>query len=52
MLFMGPENDPGFNGLSANCLKDMTESTTLSPLCYPNNYLSDLQPEVAKPGFY
>ena len=35
-----------------NCLKEVIESATLNPLCYPNSYLSELQPEAAVPDFH
>ena len=34
------------------CLEEVIESATLNPLCYPNSYLSDLQPEAAVPDFH
>ena len=48
----GPETDPGVSGPPINCLKEVTESATLNPLCYPNSYLSELQPEAAVPDFH
>ena len=36
----------------SNCLKEVIESATLNPLCYPNSYLSELQPEAAVPDFH
>ena len=41
----GPETDPGVSGPPINCLKEVTESATLNTLCYPNNYLAELQSE-------
>ena len=39
----GPEIDPGISGPPINCVKEMIESATLNPLCYPNSYLAELQ---------
>ena len=40
---IGPETDSGVSGLPISCLKDMIESATLNPVCYPNSYLVELQ---------
>ena len=48
----GPETDPGVSGPPINCLDEVIESATLNPLCYPNSYLSELQPEAAVPDFH
>ena len=39
----GPETDPGVSGTPINCLREVIESATLNPLCYPNSYLAELQ---------
>ena len=36
----------------SNCLEEVIEPATLNPLCYPNSYLSELQPETAVPDFH
>ena len=36
----------------SNCLEEVIELATLNPLCYPNSYLSELQPEAAVPDFH
>ena len=36
----------------SNCLKEVIESATLNPLCYPNSYLSEMKPEAAVPDFH
>ena len=36
----------------SNCLEEVIESATFNPLCYPNSYLSELQPEAAVPDFH
>ena len=33
----GSRTDPGVSGLSVNCLKEVTESATLNPFCYPSS---------------
>ena len=38
--------------LPSDCLEEVIESATLIPLCYPNSYLSELQPEAAVPEFH
>ena len=48
----GPETDPGVSGPPINCLKEVIESAKLNPLCHPNSYLSELQPEAAVPDFH
>ena len=48
----GPEIDPGVSGPPINCLKEVIESATLNPFCYPNSYLSELQLEAAVPDFH
>ena len=34
--------DPEASGSPASCLKEVTESPTLNPLCYPNSYWAEL----------
>ena len=36
----------------SNCLEEVIQSATLNPLCCPNSYLSELQPEAAVPDFH
>ena len=36
----------------SNCLEEVIGSATLNPLCCPNSYLSELQPEAAVPDFH
>ena len=38
--------------LPSSCLEEVIESATLNPLCFPNSYLSELQPEAAVPDFH
>ena len=38
--------------LPSNCLEEVIEPATLNPLCYPNSYLSELQPEADVPDFH
>ena len=39
---LGYGTDPGVSVLPASCLKEVTESATLNPLCYPNSYWAEL----------
>ena len=41
-LLSGYETDPGVSGSPASCLKEVTESATPNPLCYPNSYWAEL----------
>ena len=34
--------DPGVSVSPASCLKEVIESATLNPLCYPNSYWAEL----------
>ena len=36
----------------SNCFKEVIELATFHPLCFPNSYLSELQPEATEPDFY
>ena len=36
----------------SDCLEEVIELATLNPLCYPNSYVSELQPEAAGPDFH
>ena len=49
---MGPETQSGVSGLPADYYKQVIELATPSLLCYPNSYLSELQPEAAEPDFH
>ena len=40
---METETGPGVSGPRVNCLKEVAESPTLSPLGCPNSYLAELQ---------
>ena len=41
----GSRTDPEVSVSPANCLKEVIESATLNPLCYPNSYWAELQCE-------
>ena len=36
----------------SNCLEEVIEWATFNPFCYPNSYLSELQPEAAVRDFH
>ena len=38
----GYGTDPGVSVSPASCLKEVIESATLNPLCYPNSYWAEL----------
>ena len=39
----GIRPDTGVSGSPADCLKEVIESATLNPLCYPNSYWAEMQ---------